>query len=426
MARILIATFGSYGDLFPYLSIGQELQRRGHEVTIATSASYRDNVQAAGLSLHAVRPDVSLDDRQMLSYVFDRRRGTERIVRYVAGLVRDTYQDTVAAVTEWADLVVTHPLTYAAALAVRNARKLWVSSVLAPISFISAFDPPVPANAPWLIHIRRLFGPRAMRATWDLGRRVGNRWAKPVIEFGRELGLDMRQSPLFEGGFSSDCILALFSRLMGEPQQDWPRRTVVTGFPFFDRSESLPRSLQEFLDSGPAPIVFTLGSSAVGAAGSFYRESLHAAGKLGMRSVLLTGTHRQNLPAKLPATAIAVEYAPHKLVFARAAVTVHQGGIGTTAEALRSGRPMLVVPFAHDQFDNARRMEVLGVARQLWQSNYASQSAARLLADLLGKAEYASVANKAAQIVRSESGSAHAADAIEGVLNSGRYTANVI
>ena len=54
-------------------------------------------------------------------------------------------------------------------------------------------------------------------------------------------------------------------------------------------------------------------------------------------------------------------YEPHSLLFPRAAAIVHQGGIGTTAQALRSGKPMLVVAFSHDQPDNGARIEEMGV-----------------------------------------------------------------
>src|SRR5579872_2404591 len=106
--RILLTTFGSYGDLYPYLSLGGELRRRGHQVTLATSAVYRPKVESAGLSFHPVRPDVSLDDRQLLAYVMDAKRGSERIVRYLASSVRDSYDD-VYDVAAGADLVLTHP-----------------------------------------------------------------------------------------------------------------------------------------------------------------------------------------------------------------------------------------------------------------------------------------------------------------------------
>ena len=133
----------------------------------------------------------------------------------------------------------------------------------------------------------------------------------------------------------------------------------------------MPDELLTFLDRGDPPIVFTLGSSAVGAAGDFYRESVAAAASLGARAVLLVGHDPANHPRDpLPRGVIAIESAPHQELFPRAAAIVHQGGVGTTGQAMRSGRPMLVVPHAHDQPDNAFRVTRLGAARVLRPGRY--------------------------------------------------------
>lgn len=414
MARLLFATFGSYGDLHPYMAIGIEMRNRGHQVTIATHASYEAKVKAERLGFHPVRPDVSLHDRAMMEYVFDARRGTERILSYLAAVARESYEDILPAAAD-AGLVVTHPITFAAVAAAQKLRKHWVSTVLAPISFLSAYDPPVPAPAPWLAKLR-IFGPGVMRRIWDLGRRQSRQWMAPALELRRSLGLDTAAHPLFEGSNSPRAVLALFSRYLAEPQPDWPPNVAITGFPFYDRhheQQALPPDLRRFLEVGPAPVVFTLGSSAVAAAGNFFRESLQAATRLGARAVFLTGGHPQGFPAKLPPGMFETGYAPHSEVFPRAAAIVHQGGIGTTAQALRSGRPMLVVPFAHDQFDNAYRVRRLGVAEVLYRTSYNRKLAAKHLRRLLEETAYTHTAAALGAQVREENGAAMAADLLE-------------
>ena len=198
----------------------------------------------------------------------------------------------------------------------------------------------------------------------------------------------------------------MFSRVLGEPQPDWPVRTHLTGFvPYNGQPAPLPPDLETFLSDGDAPIVFTLGTSAVGAAGAFYDESAAAARRLGRRAVLLVGRDPANRPrAPLTANLIAVEYASHAALFPRAAVVVHHGGVGTTGQVLRSGRPMLVVPHAHDQPDNAHRVERLGVARVLSPPRYTAARAARALISLLDDSRYAERAIGAAAVVRGEPG----------------------
>jgi UDP:flavonoid glycosyltransferase YjiC (YdhE family) len=162
-------------------------------------------------------------------------------------------------------------------------------------------------------------------------------------------------------------------------------------------------------------VVFTLGTSAVGAAGRFYHESAAAAQKLGMRAVLLTGGIAQNEPRGLPDSVLPVARAPHQLLFPRAAAVVHQVGAGTLGQALRSGKPMLLVPHAHDQFDNASRAMKLGLARTLFPKQYTAERVARELTWLLG-ANPRRRAEEAATVVRQEGGAEAAAAAIEALL----------
>jgi UDP:flavonoid glycosyltransferase YjiC (YdhE family) len=208
----------------------------------------------------------------------------------------------------------------------------------------------------------------------------------------------------------------LWARCFAEPQPDWPADAVITGFPFFDRG-GIPGELEHFLQDGPAPVVFTLGSSAVTVAGDFYPQSLGAVERLGCRAVFLTGPERQGLPEKLPPGVIAADYAPHGTIFPKASIIVHQGGIGTTAQAMRSGRPMLVVPFAHDQFDNGERIRRLGVGEVLYRERYNTRRVEQYLNRLLTQQAYAKAAMQVGARVSSENGAADAADAIEGYLS---------
>jgi UDP:flavonoid glycosyltransferase YjiC (YdhE family) len=167
------------------------------------------------------------------------------------------------------------------------------------------------------------------------------------------------------GSHSPSLVLALFSELLAAKQPDWPSQARITGFPLFDEDgeADLSPELARFLEDGLAPIVFTLGMSAAVVAGDFYKHSVAAAHRLGRRAILVTGKNPRNLPASLPAGMLACGYAPFSKLFPRAAAIVHHGGIGTTGFAMRAGRPMLVVPFSHDNPDNAERLARLGVAR---------------------------------------------------------------
>ena len=280
------------------------------------------------------------------------------------------------------------------------------------------YDPPAPAPAPWVPKLR-VFGVGFMRAFWNIGRRQVLRWTQPIVDLRREIGLPPGKHPVFEGANSPVLVLVLFSAQLAQPQPDWPPQAVVTGFPFYDRDlghQELPSELERFLANGPPPVVFTLGSSAVGAAGDFYMQSLGAVARLGCRAVLLTGSLPQALPKALPPGVIAVPYAPHSAIFPRAAANVHQGGIGTTAQAMRAGKPMLVVPFAHDQFDNGLRVRRLGGGEVLYRERYTAARAEQLLRRLLDKPSYAAAAAAVGAKVQAENGAVEAAVAIEKAL----------
>lgn len=412
--RILLATFGSFGDLNPYLGLAKALRARGHDPAIATSEFYRRYVEREGIRFHAVRPDVDLHDRAELARIMDPKRGTEHLLRdLIAPHIRDTYADlTVAARST--DFVVSHPITFAAPLVAARQGLRWASSVLAPISFFSAYDIPVPPPAPWLKAIDRL-GPRAGRAFVALAKRMSAGWIEPVRRFRAELGLPDTGDPLYEGQHAPALVLGLFPSVLGPRQPDWPASTRVTGAIFDDAvyGRALDADLDRFIESGPAPIVFALGSAAVGAAGSFFTESARAAAALGRRAVLVTGHHPENRVGGLAPGILAVDAAPYSALFPRAAAIVHQGGIGTTNEALRAGRPTVIVPFSHDQPDNAVRVERLGVSCTLPAARYRADRVAHTLESVLADPERSRRAREIATAVQRERGADAACDAIE-------------
>lgn len=393
------------------------LRERGHEVVFATSEYYREKIEGLGFELRGLRPNVMPDDRELVAQLMDIEKGSERILREIMfPSLRDTYADLRDA-AGGADFLLGTELIYAAPLLAEKTGLPWASVVLSPLSFLSAFDPPVLPPHPGLAKLRVL-GPRVNRAVMGYGKRLTRPWTMPVDELRRDLGLPPGGHPIFEGKFSPHLVLALFSRVIGEPQPDWPANTVTTGFAFYDaKPENLGAAaaeLERFLEDGEPPIVFTLGSAAVMDPGDFYRESIAAVRELGRRAVLLMGWNP--LPADLPEEIFATDYAPYSDVFPRAAAVVHQGGVGTTAQALRAGRPTLVMPYSHDQPDNAARLERLGTSRTIPRKKYTAKRAVKELRELLDNPSYARRAEEVGRIVGAEDGVKAACDAIEGQL----------
>jgi UDP:flavonoid glycosyltransferase YjiC (YdhE family) len=177
----------------------------------------------------------------------------------------------------------------------------------------------------------------------------------------------------------------------------------------------MPAALTDFLDAGPPPIVFTLGSSAVWVARDFFKESIAAAKQLRRRAVLLIGG-AANFSEELPDDMIAADYAPYEILLPRACAVVHHGGVGTTAQGLLAGVPTLIVPFAFDQFDNAEHSRRMGTSRTLYRKRYSAAPAVSELAELLDKEKYAQRAKHIREQLKHENGPSRAADLIEQVL----------
>jgi UDP:flavonoid glycosyltransferase YjiC (YdhE family) len=333
--------------------------------------------------------------------------------------VRAMHED-LAVIARHADLLVSGELACAAPMVAEQTGLPWAYFALSPISFFSIHDPPVLPGPPGLRFVQSL-GPNANRWVRATAKVVSRGWWAPLRKFRRELGLRSIRSPLFEGKYSPQLNLALYSPVIQAPQPDWPAHTVQTGFLFHDEEHlapELPAAVEDFLRRGLPPIVFTLGSAAVSLAGDFYRESAAAARQLQRRAVLLLG--RNPPPPDLPESILAWDYLPYAQIFPRAAALVHQGGIGTTGQALRAGRPMLVVPFAHDQFDNAARVVRLGVGRTLARERYSAATAARELGALLSDPRTSEATVRIGAAVRAEAGVDRACDALEGLLRSKR------
>jgi rhamnosyltransferase subunit B len=417
MAKIVLATIGSLGDMHPKIALAIELKKRGHDVTIAAMEFYRERIEPLGLGFAPMAPHLDPEDKNLSRELMDARKGSEKILRdIIMPNLRPMYDDLMRAI-EHADMLISGEIVFAVKSAVEKSGIKWVSTSLQPGTFFSTHDPFVPPTAEWLEHLRFL-GPAFHSVLFGFLRWSISDWFAPYRDFRRSLDLSEDQDPLFADKFSPLLHLAMFSKVLGAPQPDWPAHTVQTGFCFYDGGsdiQKMPDGLDEFLDTGDPPIVFTLGSAAVMDAGDFFEVSGKAAKLLERRALLLYGKYSEP-PKVLGGDIRGYDYAPYSQVFPRAACVVHQGGVGTTGQVLRAGVPQLVVPFAHDQPDNAARCRRLGVAEIVDRGGYRTQAAAESLRRTLGDARYRERAAAAAEIVRSEGGTQTACDAIERLL----------
>jgi UDP:flavonoid glycosyltransferase YjiC (YdhE family) len=176
--------------------------------------------------------------------------------------------------------------------------------------------------------------------------------------------------------------------------------------------EGLAR-LREFLSSGTAPLVFTQESTAVHNPRDFYEVSAEIAKRLSLRAVLV-GTETWDAE---PNRVLALPYISYSHVFPHASVIVHQGGSGTTGDALRAGRPMLVVPYGWDQPDNAYRIERLGVGLHVPRTRYTVETAAAAIQLLLDDPRFSMRSAEQGSRISGENAIGLACDAIKSLLH---------
>jgi UDP:flavonoid glycosyltransferase YjiC (YdhE family) len=235
----------------------------------------------------------------------------------------------------------------------------------------------------------------------------------PLNEFRATLGLEPVDRVMHRWMHSPQLVIAFFPEWFAAVQPDWPANTHAVGFPLWD-GEGEPAPLEEaeeFLNAGAAPVIFTPGS-----AGStmhrFFRESVEAARRLGLRAMLVTN-YPEQIPPNLPADIRVFGYLPFSQVLPRAALLVHHGGIGTLAQGIKAGIPHLVVPNGYDQFDSGWRIEKMGLGSSIPQTRYRARRVARTIRAILGDGNGAERRKEYASRIDGELAIARACDLIE-------------
>lgn len=427
--RIVLATGGSLGDLHPFIAVGRALQARGHEVGIATATDYREKIETSGLTFHQVGPslaDLLRDTGMDVAALTD---AIARSDRFLFGKILLPYAATATrqliAASEGAAAVVGSTLAIGAQMAAEHWRIPGVAVSLQPTMVFSRYDPPFLPAAPWLKPATGGFQLWLNDLTRALGRISTARWTGPMNAIRASLDLPpTRDNIIFDAGRSADLLLGLYSPLLSPRQPDAPANFEVLGYAAYDSETgalpALSPSLEGFLNAGPPPLVFTLGSAAVHIPGDFYVESLKAARLLGRRAVLLVGPDGDLSPGAGDPDVHMTAYAPFSLLFPRAAAVVHQGGIGTVHQALRGGRPQLVVPHLGDQYDNAARVVRLGCGQTLARDRYRAETVTGMLQHLTDDPAIIARAASIGPQVSAEDGAITAAERISALVASRR------
>lgn len=357
----LVITLGTTGDIHPFIRIANALQSLGRKVTFISLAYHAKLVQGAGLPFIGLGTDEDYLRILANPNIWDPRKGFSTYM--------ETYRDMLVQIDEAIQslssqdtpVIIAHPFAVPGAVISRERGfiKSIVAAYLAPSNLKTCHDP---------LNIGPMFVPHWVPMSWRRAfwRFVENSWIDPVaiaqINAAREpLGLTKVHSLLKHIAESPDLSITLFPSWFAAAVPDWPRPLIEGDFQLFEgsRQVGLADDLTNFLAAGEKPLVFTPGSGNFHAT-DFFSHAISAVNRLGRRAILLT-KDRAQIPVHLPESVLWQSYVPLSALLPHAAVLVHHGGIGTTAEALRSGTPQLITPFGWDQFDNGARIASLGV-----------------------------------------------------------------
>jgi len=409
--RVVFATYGSLGDVYPFLAIAQELRKLGVTCVFITNESNVNALQTAGFKAHGVVTDaIALFEKAGLKNEAAIQATHQSISHFWRIVMPEfaTHLDQIEAIIGDAALIIGPPWAFNAQSVAEKIGIPFVGAHLWPLGFLSAYDPPILRDIIGLIH-----APTSKHAiAWN---RFIIRCAKQVMKpmFAKYLNPPRRayglgkitRTPVIDFQLEPTRILGLYSPHFAPHTPDMPQGADLTGFPIIeDPTNVADPELDAFMAQDP--IVFTLGSILSENPGAFYQTSVAAVQKLGQKALVLT-----NKPDHLPKPdgVLVRGYVPHSKVFPQARVIVHHGGIGTTAQALHAGRPQLVVPHFGDQPDNAARLETLGIARTLSSQEYTTSRVVSLLSDILSCETMPARATKLASQIRNEAGAENAA-----------------
>ncbi len=419
--KVVLATHGSLGDLHPFIALGCALADKGCHVSLASHPDYRSKVESAGLTFipYGISRDEYVQTLRLRPAEIVQRISSDHgflIRKLIAPYLESSIRDITPAVAE-ADIVLGSPFAYGAHIAATLAGKPFTTVALQPTVMMSRYDPPKIKQAPFILSPQSKLAAAYNRLIMKTGEKFMAASHIEVMAIYRRYGLN---PTIGLGGIVSDHqTIAFYSKVLQDIQPDFPANTEIVGFPFHDsetgKTPTLPEKLEAFLESGPAPLVFSLGTWVVYGGEMFYRRAIDVAKALGERCVVLVGGESPLLTEDLGPDVCAIAYAPHSLLFPRCKAVIHHGGIGSTAQALRSGRPQLVTPVFGDQFDNAFRLAKSGASLTLNYDKWRKSAAVSQIRKLLANPAIAAHAAAAALLIANEDGARAAA---ETVLNS--------
>lgn len=388
------------------LGLAIELRDRGHKVTFATNPHFKETVCRYGLAFEALGSHEQYAATVENPDLWHPQRAFGHIFQTLQHVLRRQYDIYAAHAGSKDTIGITNCFGFGALLAQEKLKLPVVTLHCQPAVLWSDKSPPT---------LPGLFGPRWLqRVLFRIGERIAiDAVVCPFLNsWRRDLGLPPVRK-ITRWWHSPYAVLCLFPDWFCPPQDDWPGNVLQTDFPLWsDQSENvLTPNVKRFLDSHQPPLVFTPGSANIHGQ-TFFQSALDACRMLDRPGIFLTH-YPEQLPDRLPETVTHFPYVPLNLLLPHSAAFVHHGGIGSTSQAMAAGIPQVLMPLAHDQFDNAARIKQLNLGDSLPVNRFTGKRLADQLKRLLNSKNVTHVCQEIAQRFSPRDGLQRSAAAIE-------------
>ena len=418
MARIILSTFGSTGDLNPFIALGIALRDRGHTVIFAVQDLFAPAVIGQGFAVRHLSGNVvtAMAERAV------KQIGASNAISSLNALIRfgimptlDTHVRELGVASMDADVLVTSYGQLAGSFVAAQKAIPWATVALSPVTVPSAhlISQPQPVELP--AGLQKM----ANRLQWRIGSLILRQIAdRPINQVRTRYQLKPLRESLWLGAASQQLVCVACSSAFQPVPPDWPDFVQMTGFCFWDAPSSWepPPALSAFLREDRPYVVVTAGSIAPELGGAFahyFRTSVQAIRACGLRALVIGQVETSGFEYD---EVLALPFAPYSLVLPGAAAIIHHGGIGTTAQALRFGVPSLVVPWGVDQFYSASQITRVGAGNFLYWRRYTPVRAGAKLSDLLNDRNIKIKARLLSEAVGHENGTTTLCEAILSLL----------
>jgi UDP:flavonoid glycosyltransferase YjiC (YdhE family) len=359
--RITVAALGSRGDVQPLLALSLGLRAAGHTVTVVAGSNFADWVAGHGLRLlPALDIEALLNTERGLAWTGSSESQFKQL-RMMASLF-DEHAEAMFAV-----LMQAAPDTDLYLSGLTSEPLVQTVSAQSGVPYLNAFLQPqlptrsgaatmVPIVARGTSRLNVWVGHFALRLLWLVA-------AKPANRLRAQAGLPPHTAASYAAQQRGVPVVYGYSALVSPAPPDWPARATVTGYWFLEEDAGWPPpgTLMAFLAAGPPPVYIGFGSMSNRAPEKTLGLILEAVSQAGVRAIIGAGWGKLARGASLPPHVHVIDSAPHGWLFPRVSAVVHHGGAGTTAAALRAGRPTMIIPHMADQPFWGRRVHELGV-----------------------------------------------------------------